>query len=212
MEPFNEPFADPETSKEEIYRATYSVLKEHGFAGVSIQRIADRTSLSKSSVFHHFDDKETLLTSFSEELLTMYLEQLVVVTDENPVETLHELFDLIYLGHSADGVAFEDVFLPGYIATVIEMRGQAVRNAEMQAHITRTDELIREEIAAFLAAGVEDGSVRDIDVDAAANFLFALIEAGVIFRTSNGETAWMTSVRRWIDLFLDDIAVDEHET
>ena len=76
----------------------------------------------------------------------------------------------------------------------------------MRESITRTDELVRERIAEFLAAGIEDGSIREIDVEETARFLFVLIEAGALFRTSNGRTEWMESVRTRIDVFLDDIA------
>ncbi|WP_195893012.1 TetR/AcrR family transcriptional regulator [Halopiger djelfimassiliensis] len=201
----DEPFDEPTTSREEIFRATYLVLREHGYAGASIQRIADRTSLSKSTIYYHFDDKYHLLLQFSEELLTWYMDRLLVGHDGDVWESIHRLLDLVYLGETADGVAFEDVFAPGYVATIIEMRGQAVRNPEMREYVSRTDETIRERFATVVEAGIENGTLRATDPDAVAGFLFLLFEGALMLRLCEQDAAWLTDVRTAIDVYLQEL-------
>jgi len=55
---------EPVDSREAIMRATYLALREYGYAGLSIQRIADESDLSKSTFYHHYDGKGDLLTAF----------------------------------------------------------------------------------------------------------------------------------------------------
>ncbi|THE64217.1 TetR/AcrR family transcriptional regulator [Salinadaptatus halalkaliphilus] len=203
MTTFEEPFIDPATSTEEIFRATYLVLRDHGYAGVSIQRIADRTSLSKSTIYYHFDDKYDLLMQFSEELLTWYIDQLVVDHEGDARASLDRLLDLLLLGETADGVCFESVFAPGYVATIMEMRAQAVRNPEMREYVSRTDAMIRNHFEALLEAGMDDGSIREIDSETVASMLFLLFEGALLLRSCEDDVEWLTAVRKPVDSYLD---------
>lgn len=208
MTAFDEPFEEPATSREEIFRATYLVLREHGYAGVSIQRIADRTSLSKSTIYYHFDDKYDLLMQFSEELLTWYIDRLVVDADGDARENLTRVLDLVLLGETEDGVRFEDAFAPGYVATIIEMRAQAVRNPEMREYVSRTDRVIRDHFETLIAAGIEDGSIRDVDPEPVAGFLFVLFEGALMLRLCEDDVEWLAAVRRSVDGYLRELEAD----
>ncbi|WP_162354481.1 TetR/AcrR family transcriptional regulator [Natrialba swarupiae] len=208
MTTFDEPFAEPEASTDEIFRATYLVLRDHGYVGVSIQRIADRTSLSKSTIYYHFDDKYDLLMQFSEELLTWYIDRLLLEREGNARESLDRLLDLVFLGETDDGVTFEEVFAPGYVATIMEMRAQAIRNPEMREYVSRTDEVIRERIATLLEAGIEDGSVRETETEATAAFLFLLLEGALILRLCEDDADWLEDARAAMDPYLAGLAPD----
>ncbi|WP_162354515.1 TetR/AcrR family transcriptional regulator [Natrialba swarupiae] len=209
MTAVNEPFADPSTSIEEIFRSTYLVLRDSGYAGVSIQRIADRTSLSKSTLYYHFDDKYDLLMQFSEEFLSWYLERLVEEYEGDAQETLSRLLDIVLLGEADDGVLFEDVFAPGYIATILEMRAQAVRDQEMRTYVTVTDEVMRDHLVALIEDGIEDGTFIDVDPEATASVLFVFFEGGLLLRSCEEDTEWMAAVRDAADAYLEEIK--QHE-
>lgn len=205
MSALDEPFDEPATSREEIFRATYLVLREHGYAGISIQRIADRTSLSKSTLYYHFDDKYDLLMQFSEELLTWYIDRLLLDQDGSARDSLERVLDLVLLGETEGGVAFEDVFAPGYIATIVEMRAQAVRNPEMRAYITKTDETIRAQFETLIEAGIEEGSIRDVDPEPVARFLFLILEGSLMLRLCEDDSAWLADVREGVDVYLEGL-------
>ncbi|MEY7848457.1 TetR/AcrR family transcriptional regulator [Natrarchaeobius sp. A-rgal3] len=208
MTTFAEPFAEPETSTEEIFRATYLVLRDHGYAGVSIQRIADRISLSKSTIYYHFDDKYGLLMQFSEELLTWYIDRLLLDHGGDARDSLDRLLDLVFLGETADGVPFEEVFAPGYIATIMEMRAQAIRNPEMREYVSRTDEVIRGRITTLLEAGIEDGTVSETDPDAAAGFLFVLLEGALLLRLCGEDADWLADARSMADVYVKELTTE----
>lgn len=52
--------APGDTRRERILAAALNLLAEQGYEGMSLQRLADRVGLHKSSLFHHFDCKEDL--------------------------------------------------------------------------------------------------------------------------------------------------------
>lgn len=51
-------------SKQEIMDATYKALCVHGYADISIQKIADEFDKGKSLIYYHYDDKEDLMLTF----------------------------------------------------------------------------------------------------------------------------------------------------
>jgi AcrR family transcriptional regulator len=49
-----------ESPRQRIVDAALELLGEHGYEGTSLQQVADRVGLHKSSLFHHFRGKEEL--------------------------------------------------------------------------------------------------------------------------------------------------------
>jgi len=54
------------TAEEEIMEATYRALLRHGYADLSISRIADELDKSKAAIYYHYDTKDDLLVAFLE--------------------------------------------------------------------------------------------------------------------------------------------------
>ena len=50
-----------ESPRQRILDAALELLAEHGYEGMSLQQVADRVGLHKSSLFHHFKSKDELL-------------------------------------------------------------------------------------------------------------------------------------------------------
>jgi len=50
--------------------ATYRALREHGYADLTIQQIADEFEKSKSLIYYHYDTRTELLVAFIDHLLT----------------------------------------------------------------------------------------------------------------------------------------------
>lgn len=49
-----------ENARERILEGALELLTEYGYEGMSLQQLADRVGLHKSSLFHYFDGKEAL--------------------------------------------------------------------------------------------------------------------------------------------------------
>lgn len=210
MRPPSEPFADPSSSKEAIYRATYEAFVEHGYADLSIQHIADRASLSKSTIYHHFEDKDTLMMGFAKEMLEWYLDELVFDPDQSAVENLERTLDLVFLGETATGLTLDEVRPTGLDCVYCGLRMEATRNPEIREYFDTMDGMARDRLAALVELGIEEGAFEsDIDATQVGAVLYLSIEGALILQSTENETAWLGHVREMLDGYLEQLKVTD---
>ncbi|WP_435180363.1 TetR/AcrR family transcriptional regulator [Halorussus sp. AFM4] len=170
---FDESAEDTRTA---IMEATYHALVEHGYAGLSIQRIADQFDKSKSLLYHHYEGKDDLLVDF----LTFYLDYLQRETMVPPDAPAAERLRTFFAGIDPADPARTDEF----VGVFVELRAQAVQCDDYEQLITRTDEYIREYLASIIEDGIEQGSFREVDPDRTAAFLVSILDSVLLRRTT----------------------------
>src|SRR6056297_2619761 len=89
-DPPDRSFSDAE---EEVLRATYSALREHGYADLTIKRIDDEYGKSTAAVHYHYDTKEELLAAFLDYVLQQFVDTIHEVETTDPDERLTLLLD-----------------------------------------------------------------------------------------------------------------------
>lgn len=204
-----EPFADPETGREEILHATYLAFAEHGYADLSIQHIADHASVSKSTIYHHFEDKEELLMVFAERLLEWYIEELLFDPAGDPIENLERSLDLVFLEETEEGFGLEDIRPAGFECVYMGLRMEATRTPEIRDYFDAMDSMGRERLETLVERGIENGTLRpDVDAEQVAAALFATAEGGLILQSTENDIAWLRHVRAMLDGYLDSLRVD----
>lgn len=208
MSPPVEPFTDPSSSKEEIFRATYLAQIEHGFADLSIQQIADRVSLSKSTIYHHFDDKEHLLMEYARELLDWYIDALLFQPAGDPIENLEQSLDLVFLGETEAGLKLDDVRPPGLDCVYIGLRMQAARDPAVREYFDSVDRMARDRLAKLIEQGIEEGTLEDADPERVAATLYVFLEGALLLRSTETDADWLGMVREVIDSYLADLKVE----
>lgn len=123
-----------EKSKQEIMDATYSALCKHGYADLSIQKIADEFDKGKSLIYYHFDDKEDLMLAFMDHMAE-YIEQRNAELENVPAdERLDELLNMT-LGMQEEG-QWE------FQKALLEMRAQAPYNEGFAEKFREIDEMV----------------------------------------------------------------------
>ena len=73
-------------------------MSERGYHGASIKEIADRVGVTKSTIFHHFKNKEAILLSILEETVPQAnqdLKRLLNDRNLNGREKLREFIKII---------------------------------------------------------------------------------------------------------------------
>lgn len=75
---------EAESPRQRILDAALELLAEHGYEGMSLQQVADRVGLHKSSLFHHFRSKEELAREVYRGLAERLLKRLEPVLAEDP--------------------------------------------------------------------------------------------------------------------------------
>ncbi|MFC7028690.1 TetR/AcrR family transcriptional regulator [Halomicroarcula sp. GCM10025710] len=169
---------EPVDSNEAIMYATFCALQEHGYAGLSIQRIADQTDLSKSTFYHHFDGKEDLLLSFVEFMLREFHEIFQLESTGDPVEDLRTYVALLLGNHPVMAEVPEAVEVR---SAFLELRAQAIRDPNFRAKFTEMDEQFTSRLAEILATGIEQGVFADEDPDQTAKLLLTIAQ-GINFQ------------------------------
>lgn len=195
------PFAgEPADSHEAIMRATFSALQEYGYAGLSIQRIADEVDLSKSTLYHHFDGKDDLLLSFLEFLLAELDRAFRLESAGDPREDLLTLIDII-LGEFP--MAEETPSKETVLATYVELRGQAVRSQAFRGKISETDQRFVERLATLIEVGIEQGAFQPVDPYETAEFLLAMLN-GIVLQTATREDDPLPQLRGQLEQYIED--------
>lgn len=179
--------ADLTGTREKILHAALVVLQEHGYDGLSIKRIADEAGLRKSSVYHHYSDKDELLFYLLEFVLEQVKENIVQSSEANALEQLHRIVDQILIGEHVSGSPGEQS--PSYespVGAFIQVRAQAVHSTEYRERISAVDETHQKEIVSVIQRGIDEGIFRDVDPEPVASTLLTLLIGGFVRRmTSN---------------------------
>ena len=109
------------TAEEEIMEATYRALLTHGYADLSISRIADELDKSKAAIYYHYDTKDDLLVAFLEFAVDRFEETIDTETGNEPAADLeHVIEKLLPLQPDEEQRQLQ--------AVLVGLRSQAVTN------------------------------------------------------------------------------------
>jgi len=77
--------------------ATTELMNEKGYHGTSIQMIADKVGVSKSTIFYHFKNKEGILLAILEDFVPPAANALMLVAKNNELTGTEKLIEFIRL-------------------------------------------------------------------------------------------------------------------
>ncbi|MFO7833457.1 MAG: TetR/AcrR family transcriptional regulator [Halohasta sp.] len=164
---------EPADTHEAIMMATFAALQKHGYAGISIQRIADESDLTKSTFYHHFDGKDDILLSFVQYMRDYFERGYRIESTGDPVGDL-QAYITVSLG---DYPAAEGTPTAGErVGTYLALRAQAIQNPEFREEFTEMSADLVDYLAEIIQAGIEQGAFRSVDPDRTAEFIIATIE------------------------------------
>lgn len=161
-----------EERREEIMGAVFSALCDCGYADLTMQDIADESSLSKGSLHYHYDTKRALLLAFLEHLYDRFtgrLDEQVEAAGEDPGERLVALVDAALLPpRKADVREFR--------TAVLEIKAQAPYVPAYRERLAEFDAFVHDRVASIVADGIEAGRFdEDADPDAVASFVVTVV-------------------------------------
>jgi len=144
--------------RHEILAAARECFARHGYEGATVRRLEEATGLSRSAIFHHFRDKESLFLAVAEDDAAAMVE---TVARNGLVQVMRDLLERAKLPETA-----------GWLGTQLEVSrrlrtdpGFAQRWAERSAAIA---EATRERLRRQREAGV----LRDdVPIEVLARFL-----------------------------------------
>ncbi|WP_153952518.1 TetR/AcrR family transcriptional regulator [Halosegnis longus] len=163
---------DPD-SREQIMQAAFEALATHGYADLTVARIADEFTKSKSLLYYHYDGKDDILRSLLDYATDQFLATLDAESTDDPAANLREFVDqLLPESPSEDALTGRRV--------ILELRGEAVGNPDFRATFTAMDDRLRDRVTAEIEAGVERGRFAVADPETAATDLTMLLNGALL--------------------------------
>lgn len=140
-----------------VMAAAIEIMAKHGYAGTSIQEVADKVGVLKGSLYHYFSSKEELLFRILEESHTesRQIAEAVASLDLEPIEELSE-----YLRRSAVWYLENRDRATIYFNEAKHLTGD--RRNTMRSH----GKAFEQQISRLVAASLERGQI-DSPIDAA---------------------------------------------
>jgi len=163
-DPSNRTFSEP---NEEIMKATYRVLREHGYAGLTIKRIADEYGKSTAAVHYYYDTKDDLLAAFLDYLLARFVDSIHEIETTDPEQRLELLLDTLLVKPQEN---------PDLSVTLLEMRGQAPYKDAFSERFQQNDEYVRYMLKAVINHGIDEGAFADADADHVTRSLMTIVD------------------------------------
>lgn len=167
---------NPENTRYKILKAAFEEMHQHGYQGMRVDQILNKTSLKKGALYHHFPGKQALGYAVLEELIESYIRQMWIEplqSFEDPLEGVYTLFKRI-------GEVWSDDFF---------FLGCPLNNLAQE--MSPIDEGFRERIEAFfqywrsaIAEALQRGQVRgivdrNVNCQDSAQFIIAAMEGSL---------------------------------
>lgn len=176
--------------------ATYRALCTHGYANLTIQKIGDEFSKSKSLVYHHYDGKDDLLLDFLEFMLEQFETDVIGEEHESAADYLEAVLDhVVPETVSAERDAFR--------RAMFELRAQAGHDVDYRDHFTHSDGVFQDHLSALVERGIEEGVFREVDPDEVAAFVLTAIDGAMLRRATADNEPAVRAMRRELDEYLE---------
>jgi len=203
------PKLKPETlaeRKQHILDAALTCFARAGYHQTTMDDIVAEAGLSKGGVYVHFDSKKALFQS----LLTWTMDQFAFDLDQMPsssetiVEQLKELMrDTIESMASPHFQEMSPLFL--------EMWVQHLNDADVKQTAMESYAQFRGPLVQLIEAGINQGSLRQVDALSMANILIAIPEGLMVQALVDKDSVDWRSISDTLDSLIDGLAIGQAE-
>lgn len=183
-------------STAEIIEATGRALCEYGYADLTMQRIADESSVTSAAIHYHFDTKEELLNGFLDDLLNRF-ESRLACEAQDPRERLVDFFDAVFEESASDHDDFP--------VALMELKAQAPYHEFFRERFIELDEVVRSVVKTAVEDGIEAGYFTETDPNRIAHLVATMINGSHVRTVALDEESSQTRERieQTLSLHLD---------
>lgn len=194
---------NPDRTRETLLQAGFEEIYRHGFRSARVDRILDRTSVTKGAFYHHFPTKRALGEAIVEELIWGRIHEVwirpIEATDD-PIATMVRLTEGTLLGASDE--VLECGCPLGNVAQELSPVDEGFRH-----RIHGVFERWISAVAAALERGRRAGRVAPrVDSQQAAVFIIASLEGGIAMAKQSRDRAALTTFAGAMRSYLESLA------
>ncbi|HPP52316.1 MAG TPA: TetR/AcrR family transcriptional regulator [Thermoguttaceae bacterium] len=182
--------------KDGIANAALEVLRQYGYEGLTIERVADGAGISKGSVYNYFQNKQELIRFVFDRIVEPAIQatEQIMAQATGALEKLEALLRMMLDHFSQQRSLFDFLF-----------HDPAVRELCMASRRAKND-LATSRFETILQQGIEEGLFRPLETRAAAEMLFGAVIFLIERQLELGERRPTDEmVRHLLDVFLRGI-------
>ncbi|WP_049928722.1 TetR/AcrR family transcriptional regulator [Halopiger goleimassiliensis] len=191
----DDPFGNPEDTREQILAATYRTLRDRGYAELTISAIGETFEKSPSLVYRHYDSKDELVLDCLTYMLDRYERQLTEDEITDPKERLEAFVEWGFEDAPPEREAF--------LSAIIELRSRAPHDESYESHFTRSDDVFVGYLADVIRSGIERGTFRECDPEQAAQLLVTTLSGTLFRRSTTDSSGWLDDVHEELQTYLE---------
>jgi AcrR family transcriptional regulator len=189
----------PAETYNDLMEAGYAALIEHGYADLSLRKIAAESEKSHSLLQHYYGDKQGVVVELLLYLIDGYLEDVTATEGPDPDPTGRLRTDL---RRSLLGPADEDSRFWAFQTALFELRLVAREDSTIRQQFERGEARVVERFADDVRAGIEAGVFREVDPERVALQFRDLVDAARLRRVVMGETEAPERTQWFIEQFV----------
>jgi len=165
-------------TKSAIIDATNRALCEYGYAELTMQQIADESSLTTASIHYHFDTKEALLNAFLDDLIDRFESKLASEATD-PRERLTAFLDAAFTSSDPDA--------DGFAVAIMELKAQAPFHDPFRERFLHLNDMMCEVVVDIVADGIDEGHFEETDPAEVARLVTTIINGAHARKVALGE-------------------------
>ena len=195
-DPANRSFSEQEAA---IMRATYAALCEHGYADLTIKRIAAEYGKSTAAIHYHYETKDDLLAAFLEYLIDQFVETIHDVETTDPEQRLDMLLDTLLV---------EPDEYRGLLIAMLEMRAQVPHKEAFADRFRQNDEYIRYTLETVIDHGIKEGVFAEVDAEHVARALLTIVDGARTRAVVLDEPDTLATARQAADEYVSAVLLE----
>lgn len=156
----------------EIMEATFDALCRHGYADLTLRKIAAEFDKSRSLIYYHYRTKEELFSALVLYLIDQYEERMGLEDIAEPAARLERYVETGLFG--PDDPEFDHW---AFHTALLEFRVQANHNESIRPAIERSYARVVDIVAAIVRDGIERSTFREVDPTVAAKLIVGTVDA-----------------------------------
>jgi len=155
---------DPD-AREAVALAVQNALAQHGYERLTTAKIAEEYENSEAGLYYYFDTKDEMIAAFLDRAADYLSEDLLRVESDDPEAALRDACDFLFRtpDHEYAGIA----------VAIMELLSHAPYNETLRAPLLELETACLDALTDIVAAGVEQGTFREVDPRATATLLLA---------------------------------------
>ena len=189
----------PPGARDRLLEAAFSEIHKHGFQGMRVDAVLEKTSLTKGAFYHHFSSKQALGIAVVDELIHGKITDIWLDTLNNssdPINAIQDAFE-----KSAECYGMEMLMLGCPLNNLAQEMSPI--NEEFRVHINDIFHQWHEALVGALKRGIEVGNIiEEIDPLSVATFILACVEGSIGLAKNERDLAPIIRTTDEIDRYL----------